>query len=201
MQGAATRAERPTTQGDAPKAGGRKPGGDYGREKEASGAEERRNAETRTMGQVSRPSALTAELREQVERELADDVPVVVVAQNAGVSPRTVHSWLKAGRVERRRTPEPLDVDLASAPEDEPTLDEKLIAAEPGLAAVILAAAQRGSWQAALAILERRLPERWSRPTRGRPIEQPPEPTPESGSVWSAIDELAARRRGARMSR
>jgi hypothetical protein len=51
---------------------------------------------------VGRPTLLTDQVREQVERELAAGVPVLVVAQNAGVATRTLHSWLGDGRVVRR---------------------------------------------------------------------------------------------------
>jgi IS30 family transposase len=48
---------------------------------------------------MARPSSLTPELRERIERELADGVPVVVVAQRAHVAGSTLHRWLQRGDV------------------------------------------------------------------------------------------------------
>jgi hypothetical protein len=79
---------------------------------------------------------------------------------------RTLHAWLADGRVERRSR-----ADRSVVTEGLDELDERLAAAEPGLVAVLIAAAKRGSWQAALAILERRFPERWSKPSRSQPVE------------------------------
>jgi hypothetical protein len=64
------------------------------------------------------------------------------------------------GKVERREQPEP--EPIVSAPSTGvPTsdLDERLRQAEPGLLAVVIAAAQRGSWQAAMCLLEAINPE------------------------------------------
>jgi IS30 family transposase len=48
---------------------------------------------------MARPSSLTPELRERIERELADGVPVVVVAQRAHVAESTLHRSLTRGDV------------------------------------------------------------------------------------------------------
>jgi hypothetical protein len=37
------------------------------------------------MGSVARPSSLTPELRERIERDIEDGIPIVVVAQDAGM--------------------------------------------------------------------------------------------------------------------
>jgi transposase len=109
-------------------------------------------------GLMAAPSKLTPQLRAELERELAAGVPVAVLAQRKGVSRKTLGRWIAGGRVARRQ--------LAPAPEPavgELSLDERLEKAEPGLLAAVLAASQRGSWQAAAWILERRWPERWAR--------------------------------------
>ncbi len=72
----------------------------------------------------------------------------------------------------------------------------------PGLVGVVLAAAQRGSWQAAFRLLEAIDPERWGRQSRQPPAGVPP-PSPraqEVADLFSEIDELAAARR-AKMTR
>jgi hypothetical protein len=59
------------------------------------------------MGDVARPSALTPELRERINSELADGIPIAIVAQYVGVGRSTLHEWISNGRVARRRR-EPL---------------------------------------------------------------------------------------------
>jgi transposase len=139
---------------------------------------------------VAAPSKLTPELRAELERDLAAGVPVAVLAQRQGISRRTLGRWIAGGRVVRRQ--------LAPAPDpavEELSLDERLEKAEPGLLAAVLAASQRGSWQAAAWILERRWPERWARPPRRQ--EEPITPSePVADDPFQEVDELAARRRG-----
>jgi hypothetical protein len=96
-------------------------------------------------------------------------VPIVVAAQRANVSAKSVSRWVAEGCVvhlTRSRA-------CRERPEDglAPTLDERLRAAEPGLVGVFSAAAARGSWQAAAWLLERSQPERWARPSRVRVVE------------------------------
>jgi transposase len=132
---------------------------------------------------MGRSTLLTDELRADVERELAAGVPVAVAAQRVGVGRRTLTRWLARGDVVRRR--------LASAPEpvaDIVSLDDRLAPAEPGLVAVIFAAAQRGSWTAAAWVLERRWPERCSRP----PQRQPVQTEPEGDDPFAFLDEVRA---------
>lgn len=139
---------------------------------------------------VAAPSKLTPDLRVELERELAAGVPVAVLAQRQGISRRTLGRWIADGRVVRRQ--------LAPAPEaavEELSLDERPEKAEPGLLAAVLAASQRGSWQAAAWILERRWPERWARPPRLQ--EEPSQAAePVADDSFREVDELAARRRG-----
>jgi hypothetical protein len=143
-------------------------------------------------GRVAAATKLTAELRAEVERELAAGHPVAVVAQRHGIGRRTLGRWLAEGRVVRRERPAEPNPQL-----EEVSLDERLQRAEPGLVAAIIAASQRGSWQASAWLLERINPRRWSRPQRqdaGGP-RQPHTPDP----IWAELDELAAwrgRRRG-----
>jgi hypothetical protein len=73
-------------------------------------------------------------------------------------------------------------------------VDKRLAAAEARLVAVVLAAAQRGSWQAAAWALERTAPASWARPARQREV-VPPAP-PAADGLWAELDELAERTRG-----
>jgi hypothetical protein len=66
---------------------------------------------------------------------------------------------------------------------------ERLEQAEPGLVLAIAKAAQRGNWQAAALLLERRWPERWAK--------REPGPAPDPADAFAEVDELAARRRQA----
>src|SRR5262245_2114298 len=137
------------------------------------------------MGQnagVGRPSALTDDLRAQVERELAMGATQALVAQHAGVTERTIKRWIADGKVVRRQlehAPPPAAPELPIA--------ERLVQAEPGLVAAIIQAAQRGSWQAAAWLLERSYPDRWGR-------REPKAPLPPA-DAFSEVDELAKRRR------
>jgi hypothetical protein len=142
---------------------------------------------------VARPTILTGARRERIERELAEGIPVTVVAQNVGVHKSTVHSWLANGRVVRRPRVDPLGPD---AVDQEFDLDARLRAAEPGLVGVILQAARRGSWQSAAWLLERSDPSRWARATRPPLVQGPGSQATDDGMEASLleIDELRERR-------
>jgi transposase-like protein len=133
---------------------------------------------------------LTAELRAEVERELAAGHPVAVVAQRHGITRRTLTRWIADGRVVRRELP--VEPAAEGSPSAEVSLDARLQRAEPGLVAAIIAASSRGSWQASAWLLERINPRRWSRPNRQEPggPRQPRPPDP----IFAELDELKARR-------
>jgi hypothetical protein len=151
------------------------------------------------MGVVARPSVLTPERRERIESELADGIPIAIVAQNVGVGRSTLHEWLSSGRVVRRVTsadPAPLELVQGSPAENgsPDSLEERLRDVEPGLVAVLVNAAQRGSWQSAAWLLERIDPSRWAKPSRTRALEERPR-IPLADDPFREIDQLAARRR------
>jgi hypothetical protein len=145
---------------------------------------------------MARRSLLSPERREAIERDLADGLLLAVVAERAGVSERSLHRWLAEGRIVRQS----VEPSKTGSPEIkgtavEPDLQERLAAAEPALVSVVLAAAKRGSWQAALALLERTFPERWARPTRARLVEEPPlRHDPRASSRGSTSSRSAASR-------
>jgi hypothetical protein len=108
---------------------------------------------------MGRPSALTVERREAVEKALAAGAPLAVAAASAQVTPRTVSRWLAKGRVVRRQ--------LAAAPEPEPgwqvdrPSNDGELDVERALVATVLRASQR-DWRAAIALL------RWREQRRRR---------------------------------
>lgn len=95
---------------------------------------------------VGRPSALTAERREAVEKALAAGAPLTAAAASADVSLRTVSRWLEEGAVVRRQ--------LAAAPAlvESPVGTSEEIDVERVLVATVLRAA-RNDWRAAIALL------------------------------------------------
>jgi hypothetical protein len=108
---------------------------------------------------MARPSSLTAERREAVERALAQGAPLTVAAASAGVSPRTVSRWLAEGEVVRR--------DLVAVPEPEDpaaggALADDAVGIERALVGAVLTAA-KSDWRAATWLLERRWPTRYAR--------------------------------------
>jgi hypothetical protein len=135
------------------------------------------------MRGVGRPSALTDDLRAQIERDLASGTTRARAAQRAGVPDNSLKRWLAEGKVVRRQ----LDHAPPPPPSPELPIAERLVQAEPGLVAAIIQAAQRGSWQAAAWLLERSYPDRW-----GRRDAKPPLPP---ADAFSEVDELAKRRR------
>src|SRR4051812_6053517 len=110
-------------------------------------------------------------MRARVERELARGASQAGGGQRGGGSPRTIGSWLASGRVTRPSRQGELHFPIRELESPEPAppprpmtpqaLQERLEQAEPGLVAAIIAATQRGSWQAAAWMLERSFPERW----------------------------------------
>jgi hypothetical protein len=104
---------------------------------------------------VARPSKATTAAVETVETALARGATIPMAAAAAGVSPRTVDSWLARGVVVRRR--------LRSVPEPDPLpgdgrFSDEVI--EEAMVAAILKAAPV-DWRAARFILQSRWPERW----------------------------------------
>jgi hypothetical protein len=116
---------------------------------------------------MGRSSQLTPELRADVERELADGVPVAVVAQRFGIGRRTLTPWIADCRVVRRRlNPTP---QLPPTPVG-PSFVDQFDRAEPSLVAVgrpgrpSRKLAGRGlAGRPGPGLLERRWPQRWAR--------------------------------------
>jgi hypothetical protein len=133
-------------------------------------------------GMPGPPATFTPELGAELTRLLGQGQSVWRAAGELGVSPRTATCWLDQG-LAQRPVEEPIRLPLE--------LRDRLVSAEPGLAAVVLRAA-RSDWRAALAILERVAPERWRLPQLR--VEQPSGPRSAAG-VWAELDELAEKRR------
>jgi hypothetical protein len=54
---------------------------------------------------MGRPTLLTPEMRERVERELSAGAPQRVVARRAGVGERTLRRWIGDGKISRPERP------------------------------------------------------------------------------------------------
>jgi hypothetical protein len=107
---------------------------------------------------MARPSSLTAERRDAIERALAGGAPLSVAAAAGEVSPRTVSRWLEEGLVVRREltaVPEPGAPAVALSEHDGEAIQRALVGS-------VLAAA-RHDWRAATWLLERRWPDRYRR--------------------------------------
>jgi hypothetical protein len=160
----------------------------------------RRGGKVRGRKQPERASDRYERTALKIEAELAQGASVAVVAQNAGVSPRSVTNWLAQGMVVRRRAPDPI-IDPATSTA---TGLNRLHEAEDGLLAVVLKAAQRGSWPAAMKLLAVIRPEVYGNRNVQAAAERPaPAPTTEEKlrhqHTFAEIDELARRRQaGAR---
>jgi hypothetical protein len=149
---------------------------------------------------VGRPSALTPDVRELLERELAQGASVRVAAERSGVSESSAFAWIASGKVERRRAPAPAPVELVPPDGGELDVLERVRQAEPALVLSILRAAQKeGRWHAAAWLLERSRPEAWGRVTT-RPAAGTSEPMSSPDDPFLELDELAAKRRKKRRS-
>ena len=101
---------------------------------------------------MARPTKLTDEVQAKFCEALGLGVSIEAAAAHAGVSPATVHNWMKAGR--DGKAPYVEFFAAATRARDR---------AEVRFAAVVAKAAQEGSASAAQWWLERRRPEHWAR--------------------------------------
>jgi hypothetical protein len=113
---------------------------------------------------VSRPCKLTHARKKKVVQLVRAGNFLSVAAGAAGISESTFHEWMRRGRaeVERRQTSD-VEVDPEEAKFAE--FYEDVIRAELDAEAVLVAlvrTAASSNWQAALRLLERRHPDRWS---------------------------------------
>jgi hypothetical protein len=103
---------------------------------------------------VARPSKITPEIVEAVERGLAQGATIPAVAAEVGVSERTINAWLADGIVARRRL---RSVDTPAVDEPGAFTDEAI---ESAMVDAIMRAAAH-DWRAARFILQARWPGRW----------------------------------------
>lgn len=124
------------------------------------------------------PSKLTPEVREEIRRVLASGCTLEVAAESAGVSRRSLQSWLATGREAEQTEAE--DGKLSAMQRACLDLLQTERQARAELRVKSLAAIQRaalnGTWQAAAWLLERVFPEEFAakRPREkgvgGRPV-------------------------------
>jgi transposase len=128
------------------------------------------------------PSKLTPELQTQLCKLIAAGSPPAVAAQASGIAEGTFYAWMRRAESNRKADLRYRNfkraVELASAE------------SEAILVTRIAKAASAGSWSAAAWILERRWPQRWSKPA-DRPQERGDH---EPADPFAALDELAPRR-------
>lgn len=103
-----------------------------------------------------RPTRLTTEVRTRILRALDSGVSIDTAAQFAGVSLVTIRDWLYRGR----------NAKGGGYTSFLRAVEQRMATFEVALAAVISKAVQEGSWQAALAMLERRRSAAWARTER-----------------------------------
>jgi hypothetical protein len=111
------------------------------------------------MAGMARPTSLTAERRDVIERALAGGAPLSVAAASAGVSARTVSRWLGEGLLVRRAlaaVPGP----ESETPDDPARWDDEAV--QRALVRAVLQAAQH-DWRAASWLLRQRWPNRYGR--------------------------------------
>lgn len=103
---------------------------------------------------MGRPTKLTPTRSEQILKAIKASATREVSARAAGVGVSTLYAWLERGRAEESGDYR----DFLDA------VDRAEAEAEVTLGLHVRRAAAEGEWRAALAILERRHPERWARP-------------------------------------
>lgn len=101
---------------------------------------------------MARPTKLTPEVHARIVKGVRAGAHFKTAAEAAGVSEATFHRWMKAGSEAKSGIQHDLYEDVKRAAAE---LEVEL-AARIGKAAV-------EEWRAALALLERRHPERWGR--------------------------------------
>jgi transposase len=110
---------------------------------------------------MPRPSKLTDDLQTQIVRLIRAGSTVEVAAQSAGVAKRTFYSWMERGAAAE---PKRADAPYAAFRD---AVDQAHAESEAMLVTRIAKAAGDGSWAAAAWLLERRWPQRWSKPAAG----------------------------------
>lgn len=131
---------------------------------------------------MARQLKLDDELRDRIALLIRAGVTVEIAAQAAGIAESTFYEWMERGR----------DAQSGQFREFYEAIEQARGEAESTRVVQIAQAANRGSWQAAAWMLERRYPERWVKPSRsqlakGDEPEQPDDP-------FERLDELAERR-------
>lgn len=135
---------------------------------------------------------ITDEIVERLTTMLRAGNYLHVAIAASGVSRATFMRWMQRGKSKRVS-----DVVFADLRE---RVEKARAEGEVRMVTVIAAAAQKGDWRAALAMLEREYPERWG-PVGVRmrddgpppPVEAVDEPPP-GDALFREIDELAERR-------
>ncbi|MBI5504536.1 MAG: hypothetical protein HY899_07020 [Deltaproteobacteria bacterium] len=112
-----------------------------------------------------RPRACTPLVQAAILRVARSGMPRKVIAAYAGISPRTLHRFLRLAEESREKRDRGRRLTEAEKELCQFCLDFHKAEADLETTAVraITSAAWAGDWRAALAFLERRFPERWAR--------------------------------------
>jgi transposase len=113
---------------------------------------ERTSAEAAKQAGPGRPTKLTRYTQSRICALLRQGATLEAASSASGVHRATLHDWISRGRQEPH----------TAFGEFQRAVETALAQAETDLTARIHEAAQ-SSWQAALALLERRFPQRWAR--------------------------------------
>lgn len=130
---------------------------------------------------MGRRTRFTPEVREAILHALEAGAYLDEAAAAAGVSVRTVHYWLAAGRDAAEADDEgrPLDAEATERLHFLRAVDAARATTEVAMLRVVQDAAARGDWRAAAWYLSHAFPARWSdrKPGSIGVPEQPPFPT------------------------
>lgn len=151
---------------------------------------------------MARPRLLTPELQKRLETWIRSGNSIVVACKACEIAQSTFHDWLKRGEAVELARDAGGDVDAGEVVFEEfrAAIRRAEDETEAALVAMITRSAQKGSWQAAAWVLERRNPERWGKPgerSNGpRAIDEAPVPERDPFDELAVVtDELAERRR------
>lgn len=104
---------------------------------------------------TGRPSKLTPEVRDRLFNAIAIGATMDLACRCAGLNPSTVSEWVRRGEGRDKRPPTPEFAEFAA--------DIRRAIADSELKLLSRwSAASKHDWRAAMALLARRFPERWS---------------------------------------
>lgn len=132
---------------------------------------------------TTKPTKLDQKLQDGIAILIRNGVTVEVAAQATGISESTFYAWMERGE----------QAQSGAFREFYEAIEQARGQSESLQVVRVSQAAQRGSWQAAAWLLERRHPERWAKPT-GRKQKSGDNDDSASENPFDQLDELTPRR-------